>query len=206
MGLRVLGGGLLAIFAFAGGSAWTVSSAQSQSDGRQWDLGRGFTAVATTENRVRGGMTARRTLEIRHDGELLRRFTSNDEGLGVQVGAVRFRGVRELLALDYQDGTGACGTYRLYGGPRLREIWVRSACADTRVARLRGDVLIVWSAVLRTKTRASGGSPHCCWRVWRHRAMQWNGREMRVVRSGFGSAPAPSYRERLLPGALPPAP
>jgi hypothetical protein len=205
MGLLIGRRAFLVICAAAAGAACAVASPANESV-RRWDLGRGFTAVATTKDRAPGGDLARRALEIRHSGVLVRRFASQDEGLGVQVGDTPVAGVRELLVLDYQDGSGACGTYRMYGGPSLREVWVRAACADTRLARLHADALDVWSAVLTSKTHASGSSPHCCWRVWGHEVLRWNGRKMRVVRRELGSAPAPSYQERLLPGALPPAP
>jgi hypothetical protein len=204
MGLQgcVRRGSLLVV----GGVLIGVAVADARSPVRRWDLGRGFTAIVTTSHRVPNGFRARRTLEIKRDGVVVRRFSSVNDGLGVQVSSVPVGGVRELLMLDYQDGTGACGTYRLYAGPALRVAWGRGACADTAVARLNGDALIVWSAVLDTKTPWSGSSPHCCWRVWRRTELRWNGRSMRRDRMSLGPAPPPKYRDRLLPGALPPAP
>jgi hypothetical protein len=177
--------------------------AVTQLSGRSWDLGRGFRAVASEGRRVAGGPIARRTLEIRRGGELLQQFRSTDAGLGVQVADVTGDGIRDVLALDYQDGSGGCGIYRLYGGPRFRELWVRFECADIGVVRLQARALVLWAAVLSSKTRASGGSPHCCWRTWRRTQWRWRGGHLQRARSWLGPPPPPSYQVRLLPGTFP---
>jgi hypothetical protein len=184
--------------------ALAVLLAVGHVSGRSWDLGRGFGAVAFEGQRVAGGPIARRTLEIRRGRRLLQRFSSTDEGLGIQVADITGDGVRDVLALNYGDGSGACGVYRLYGGPRLRELWIRFECADSGVVRLQARALVLWAAVLSSKTRASGGSPHCCWRIWRRTEWRWQGGHLRRWRTWLGPPPPPGYQVRLLPGTFPP--
>jgi hypothetical protein len=171
--------------------------------GARWDLGHGFTAVVLEKERVVGGFTARRSVEIRRRGRLLQRFSSRDEGLGVQVADLTGDGVRDVLTLDYQGGTGVCGTYRLYGGRRFRELWVRAECADIGIVKLAGGALVLWNAVLASKTRDSNGSPHCCWRTWRRTVWRWDGGRLRVGQSSLAPPPSASYRGRVLPGTFP---
>jgi hypothetical protein len=169
---------------------------------RELPLGHGFTAVAFTRNRVPGGAVAIRTLEIRRGGKLLKRFRSRyDEGLGIQAVDITGDGVHDLLVLNYRDGSGACGTYRLYAGPEFRELWVRSECADTGVVRIVHGDLIAWTAVLTSKTASSGTYPHCCWRIWRKTSWRWAEGRLRIAATRLTQPPT-SWQERLLPGAL----
>ncbi|HEY3922665.1 MAG TPA: hypothetical protein VGL76_11215 [Gaiellaceae bacterium] len=169
---------------------------------REWRLGGGFTAVAFTRDEFAGGFVATRTLEIRRSGKALVRFSSRDEGLGVQAADVTGDGVRDLLVLNYQDGSAACGGYRLYGGPDFHELWVRHECADTGVVRILHGDLIAWTAVLSSKTAASGTYPHCCWRSWRQTTWQWQDGRLRATSNKPAHQPLPSYQDRLLPGTL----
>ena len=169
---------------------------------RLWHLGHDFDAVAFEHDRAPGGFTARRTLEIRRRGRLVLRFRAVDEGLGVQVADVTRDGTRDVLVLSYQDGTGACGSYRLYAGPQFREVWIRSMCADTGIARLSHGTLIASTAILSSKTRASGGSPHCCWARWRRTTWVWTNGRLRRRASAVAPAPPARYTSRLLPGTF----
>jgi hypothetical protein len=181
-----------------------VAAGPSGGLGMNWDLGSGFTAVASAKNHIAGEVRVRRTLEIRRHGLLLRRLSSTNEGLGVQVADITGDGVRDVLTFDYQGGTGVCGTYRLYGGLRFRELWVRAACADSGFVKLANRTLVLSKAVLASKTRASNGSPHCCWRTWRRTTWRWDGNRLRLARSWLGPPPPPSYQERVLPGTFSP--
>jgi hypothetical protein len=184
--------------------AVAVAAGSSSELDVRWGLGSGFIAVASAEHHLAGDVRVRRTLEIRRHGVLLRRLGSTGDGLGVQVADITGDGVRDVLAFDYQGGTGVCGTYRLYGGPRFRELWVRAECADSGFVKLANRTLVLSKAVLASKTSVSNGSPHCCWRTWRRTAWRWDGGRLRQARSWLGSPPRPGYQERVLPGTFSP--
>lgn len=167
---------------------------------RHWQLGGGFSAVAFTGRRFPGGEVAIRTLEILHDRTVVARFRSRDEGLGVQAADITGDGIRSLLVLNYQDGSGGCGTYRLYGGPSVHEAWVRRECADTGIVRILHGNLVAWTAVPSSKTPASGNYQHCCWRHWRQTSWQWQNGRLEATSTKPAPAPPESYQVRLLPG------
>jgi hypothetical protein len=39
--------------------------------------------------------------------------------------------VKDVLVLDYWDGSGACGEYSFFASPGLSRIWRNQECADT---------------------------------------------------------------------------
>jgi hypothetical protein len=177
-----------------------VVSPGSSQEIRRWNLGSGFVATIYAPQRDPGDPEARRTLVIQKQGHTIRRFSRQDEGLGAQVGEATGDQIKDVLVLDYYDGSGGCGEYRLFGGPQLAMIWRRFDCADTGIARLWRGALTTWVAVGSSKTAASKGGIHCCWSVWRR--TQWRWHSGRLVRgsSVLGPPPSASWRVRLLPG------
>src|SRR5438034_11202936 len=97
-----------------------LASATSQGV-RRWTLGGGCTARVYVPQLESGSRQAQRMLIIRKGGKAVRRFVRQDEGLGVQVADVTGDGVKDVLVLDYQGGSGGCGIYRLFGGPGFDE-------------------------------------------------------------------------------------
>jgi hypothetical protein len=168
-----------------------------------WQLGRGFTATVYASARVPGSSIAERTLLIQRRGRTWRRFSRQDEGLGVEVGDISGDGVKDVLVLDFQGGSGACGVYRLFGGPWFGELWRRSDCADTGIVRLAGGALVAWRAVLSSQTSATRGQIHCCWAAWRRTEWRWRAGKLVRVRSSIGRPPPARWRKTLLPDTYP---
>jgi hypothetical protein len=115
----------------------------------------------------------------------------------VQVEDVTGDGVKDVLTLDYQDGSAGCGTYRLFGGSRFRELWVKYFCGDWGAARLVDGALVEWRAVDASKTKASRDYIHCCWAVWTRATLRWRDGTMRITSSN-GPPPPGRWRERPL--------
>jgi hypothetical protein len=168
-----------------------------------WQLGRGFSATIDVSMRMPGGPFARRTLVVRRRGRALIRFSRDDAGMGRQFADITGDGVKDVLVLDYGDGSGGCGIYRLYGGARFHELWVRLACADVAITRLLGGALVAWKAVYSSQTAATRGQIHCCWSIWRRTEWRWRGGRLVRVRSSLGAPPPLRWRDRLLPGTYP---
>jgi len=134
---------------------------------------------------------------------MVRRFSREDEGLGVQVADVTGDGIKDVLVLDYWDGSGACGKYWLFAGPRFGAAWHRQDCADTGIARLLRGELVTWRAVASSQTAATRGGIHCCWSIWRRTRWQWHAGKIVRGRSTLGPPPPASWLVRLLPGTFP---
>jgi hypothetical protein len=167
---------------------------------RTWKLGSGFAASIYAAQLDPGSTIARRTLVIQRRGVIVQRFSREDEGLGAQVAEVTGDQIRDVLVLDYWGGSGGCGEYRLFAGPRLAKVWSRSDCADVGIARIWRGRLVIWVAVASSQTTASKGGIHCCWSVWRRTVWQWRSGELVRGRSVLGPPPPASWRVRLLPG------
>lgn len=180
-----------------------LTSFASSQEVRRWTLGGGFTAAAYAPQRVPTFPAAKRTLFIQRRGRLVRRFSRENEGLGVQVAEVTGDRVKDVLVLDYWDGSGACGEYTLLAGPRLEAVWRRRDCADVGIARLSRGALVTWRAVASSKTRASGRGIHCCWSIWRRTRWEWRADRLVRGRSSLGPSPSAAWRVNLLPGTFP---
>jgi hypothetical protein len=167
---------------------------------RRWKLGGGFVATIYAPQADPGSPVAQRTLVIEKQGRTIRRFSRDHEGLGAQVAEVTGDQIKDVLVLDYWDGSGACGEYRLFGGPQLAMVWRRYECADTGIARLWRGSLTTWVAVASSKTAASRGGIHCCWSVWRRTMWQWHSGKLVRGTSVLGPPPRTSWLVRLLPG------
>jgi hypothetical protein len=166
-----------------------------------WNLGRGYKVVVYETGRFPGSTYAHRTLTIRHRGRVVRSSRYLDEGLGVLTQDITGDGVRDVLALDYQDGSGGCGTYHVYGGPHFGKLWTHTACIDTGFARMLDHALVTWFAVPSSKTRDSRSSVHCCWRLWRRSEWRWQNGGLRLASRSVGGLP--HLRPLLPPGSIP---
>jgi hypothetical protein len=164
-----------------------------------WNLGHGYSAAVSVRGAEDAGM--RRVLAVSHGGAVVRRFSRADEGLGVQVADVSGDGVKDVLVLDYWDGSGACGEYSFFASPSFARVWHMQQCADIAITRLVGSALVTWTVVGSSKTKASGTYIHCCWTKWRR--TEWRVRHGRLVRARFvvGPPPPERWRVHLLPGA-----
>jgi hypothetical protein len=160
-------------------------------------LGHGYTATVRVVHVV-SGSDAYRTLVIRHGATTVLRFEDRDTALKLQAVDISGDGVKDVLALDYTDGSGGCGSYRLYGGSPFRELWVREMCADTGMARIDGGALVAWTAVDSSKDPASHDAIHCCWTVWRRTEWRWRDDRLARARTTTGPAPPDAWRERPL--------
>lgn len=169
---------------------------------RSWDLGKGFTATVLKPPREPGNPSARRSLVVKSGTHVVRRFVRRNEGLGVQVADISGDGVKDILVLDYWDGSGACGEYRLFVGPRFRSVWRKQDCADTGIARFLSGFLVTWTVVGSSKTQASRGDIHCCWSRWRRTAWTFRSGHVVRVRSSVGPPPPERWRIALLPGTF----
>lgn len=153
------------------------------------DLGRGYTAHVIVRDRLPGSAIATRTLILRRGATVLQRFTSQDDALPLTAVDVTGDGVRDVLAWNYTDGSGGCGSYRLYAGPRLRVEYVHRECLDTFVARLTPRGLITWRAIGSSK---SGENIHCCYSRWSKTTLRWiGGRLTTVARSVVSNTSVP---------------
>jgi hypothetical protein len=137
------------------------------------DLGRGYTAQVVARDRWEGSTIATRTLTLRHGRVVLRRFTYQDDALRLRAMDITGDGIRDVLAWNYTDGSGGCGSYRLYAGPRLREVYVHWDCLDTFAARLTPHGLVTWRAISKSKDPKSGTYIHCCWLRWLRTTREW---------------------------------
>jgi hypothetical protein len=199
VGLRLELATLVFLAALAPGASATAAQ-----EHQSWRLGGGFTATVYVGATNPGSTSdAQRTLKIHRRGRTIRRFNRRGEGLGIQMVDITRDAVKDVLVLDYQGGSGACGIYRLFGGSGFGELWVRPACADWAIVRLSGRALIAWTALNSSKTAASKGNIHCCWTKWRR--TEWRWRRGKLARSGstLGSPPPSQWRQRLLPGTFP---
>ena len=168
-------------------------------------LGNAFAAVVY-EQPIVGRPFSSRTLEIRRHGVRVQRFRAVSDALGLLAADITGDGIRDVLSLKYVDGSGGCGTYRLYGGPRLKELWVQQACADDKFVTLEHGALVSWTAVPSSQTRATRGAIHCCWRIWRRTVWRWTGTEIEVRSRTVGPAPHWNHPHvRLFPPLPPPA-
>ena len=143
----------------------TALPAHAHVDGR-WQLGGGYAAIV-----FRQGDNLR-TFEIRRNGTVVAHIRRIDDAMRVVTRDVTGDGIRDVLVENYVGGSGGCGTWRLYGGPALRELWVQSGCADFKRVLLARDGLHAWRGVDSAKT---GTSPHCCWHLWRETTWRWSG-------------------------------
>ena len=192
----------LAVLVAAG--AYVPASAATCPTATTWPLGRGFTATRYVGAAYPGSTIARRTLVIRERGRVLRRFSRQDDGLGMQFTDITADRVKDILVLDYWDGSGGCGAYTLFGGSRFKVLWRRATwCADTEIARFVGSALVTWSAVLSSQTAATRGGIHCCWATWRRTEWRWRRGRLLRARSTLGPPPPLRWRVRLLPGTYP---
>jgi hypothetical protein len=198
VGVRLRFAVVVAAGTFVSASAATCEKATA------WPLGRGFTATMYVGTPYPGSTIAWRTLVIRERGRILRRFSHQNNGLGIQFTDITGDGVNEILVLDYWGGSGGCGAYTLFGGSRFSALWRRGTwCADDQIARFVGSALVTWSAVLSSQTPATRGSIHCCYATWRR--TEWRWRAGRLTRAGSTLGPPPQLRWRvgLLPGTHP---
>ena len=166
--------------------------AHAHVDGR-WQLGHGYSAVVYEQGRIPGSTEAHRSFEILHDGRVVIRLRRFDDQMRVTPRDFTGHGVKEVLVLDYTDGSGGCGTWRLYGGRRLRELWVQWGCADWKRVRLEADGLHAWDAIGTSKTKASGTYIHCCWSRWRETRWGWSGTFVRTRVTVVTNPPQPQY-------------
>jgi hypothetical protein len=156
-------------------------------------LGSGFTAVVYEQHPRTASPWAARTLELRRGGELLRRFRAQNEALPFLATDITEDGVRDVLAFNSRGGSGGWGTYRLYAGPGLREVWIHNTSIDIGLATLSRGALISWSAVPSSKT--SKDQVHCCWTRWRRDERRWRGGRLTLARRETG--PPPKVRRPL---------
>jgi hypothetical protein len=145
------------------------------------DLGRGYTAQVVARDRFEGSTIALRTLTLRRGANVVQRFRFQDEALRVTAIDITGDGVRDVLAWNYTGGSGGCGSYRLYAGPRLREEYLRRDCLDTFAARLTPHGLITWRAIGSSRDPRSGLSIHCCWLRWLRTTRSWVHGRLRVA-------------------------
>jgi hypothetical protein len=138
--------GFYVVTAIVAAIAPLTSSASSQ-EIRRWALGGGFTAAVYAPQRAPNFPAVKRTLLIQKRGQLVGRFSRENEGLGVQVAEMTGDGVKDVLVLDYWGGSGACGRYTLFAGPRLEAVWRQQDCADWGISRLTRGALVTWRAV-----------------------------------------------------------
>jgi hypothetical protein len=156
------------------------------------DLGRGYTAQVSARDRWEGSTMATRTLTLRHGRVVLQRFTYVDAALRLTALDVTGDGVRDVLAWNYTDGSGGCGSYRLYAGRRLREVYVHRDCLDNFVARLTPHGLVSWRAIAGSKDPKSGTYIHCCWLRWLETTRGWvRGRLTIVARTVVANTRVP---------------
>jgi hypothetical protein len=181
-----------------------LTSSASTKQTRRWSLGGGFTATVYAPERGPYFPAVKRTLLIQRGGHVVRRFSRENEGLGVQVAEVTGDQVKDVLVLDYWDGSAACGEYTLFAGPRLEAVWHRRDCADWGITRLSHGALITWRAVWSSQTKATRGGIHCCWSIWRRTRWQWRAGRLVRGRSTLGPPPPSAWRVNLLPGTSPP--
>jgi hypothetical protein len=121
----------------------------------------------------------------------------------VQVADVTGDGVKDVLVLDYWDGSGACGEYSFFASTGFSRIWRNQECADTGIARLFQGALVTWTAVGSSKTTASGAGIHCCWSKWRRTEWRLDRGRLVRTRSSIGRPPPARWRVDLLPGTNP---
>jgi hypothetical protein len=133
-------------------------------------LGHGYTAQTTARDRFAGSTIATRTLILRRAATVLQRFTAQDVALRLTLADITRDGVRDVLAWNYTDGSGCCGSFRFYAGPLLRDDYVRRDCLDTFTARLTPDGLLTWRAIGSSK---SGENIHCCYSRWLKTTRRW---------------------------------
>jgi hypothetical protein len=152
-------------------------------------LGHGYTAQVIARDRLAGSTIATRTLILRRGATVLQRFTSQDNALRLTLADVTGDEVRDVLAWNYTDGSGGCGSFRFYAGPRLREEYVHGDCLDTFTARLTSRGLLTWRAIGSSK---SGENIHCCYSRWLETTRQWvHGRLKIVTRSVVSNTSLP---------------
>jgi hypothetical protein len=144
-------------------------------------LGHGYSAQVVARDRLEGSTIAIRTLTLRRGGTVLQRFTFQDDALPLAAIDITGDGVRDVLAWNYTDGSGGCGSYRLYAGRRLREVYVRRDCLDTFTARLTREGLITWRAIGSSKMSQS---IHCCYLRWLRTTRRWVHGHLAIVSRG----------------------
>lgn len=159
-------------------------------DGR-WALGHGYEALRymrVPHPPERGG--DRWTFEVVRGDSLVRRWRVVNQAMRVTIQDVTGDGVRDALVVDYIGGSGGCGDYRLYAGPRFRPLWrLRTVCEDTTRVHLRPRGIADWTAI---DSSHYGSSIHCCWRRWTHREWRWEHGRLRLVRKTVTIHPPPS--------------
>jgi hypothetical protein len=144
------------------------------------NLGHGYTAT------VHRGAQARsygypQTLELFRGRVVLRHYFGYGEDIYVHAVDITGDGVRDVLAENYKDGSGGCGTFRLYAGARLREVYVREGCGDTFSAVLTAAGLTTWRAVYSSKDPKTDGYIHCCWLRWLRTTRSWVHGRLRIT-------------------------
>jgi hypothetical protein len=155
----------------------------------QWSLGHGYSARVYEQHRVGGSTYAHRSFEVLRDGRVVRRWRAENESMRVRVRDVTGDGIRDILAIDYIGGSAACETYRLYGGPQLRWVWLlRNVCEDTTRVRLRPRGIDAWTAIDSSHYTSS---IHCCWGRWSHVQRRWEHGRLRAVRRTVTTHPPP---------------
>jgi hypothetical protein len=144
----------------------------------RWQLGHGYTAVVY---QLRDRLSTNR-FEIVRKGRVIRSWhPDGTQGFSVLTADITGDGVKDTLFYSDIGGSGGCGEYRLYGGPGVRKLWGFSGCADSAGVALGATGLDTWHAVFGSKTKASSGSTHCCWRRWVHREWRWKDGRLQVV-------------------------
>jgi len=153
-----------------------------------WTLGHGYEArryYRIPHPPERGG--DRWTFEIVRDGRLVQRWHVVNQNMLIELKDVTGDGIRDVLVLNYIDGSGGCGGYRFYAGPRLRPLWrLRNECEDTTRVRLRPHGIDSWNAV---ESSHYTSSIHCCYHRWTHREWRWKEGRLRLARRTITTHP-----------------
>ena len=169
---------VLAVAVVATATPGTSAAGPQLAAAQTTQLGHGYTAQVIARDRLAGSTIATRTLILRRGATVLQRFTRQDEALGLTLVDITGDGVRDVLAWNYTDGSGGCGTFRFYAGPRLREEYVHNDCLDTFTARLTRRGLITWRAIASSK---SSESIHCCYSRWVKTTRRWADGHLEIV-------------------------
>jgi hypothetical protein len=121
------------------------------------------------------------TLELLRGRVVLQRFFGYGEDLYLHTADMTGDGVRDVLAENYRDGSGGCGTFRFYAGARLREAYVRRDCGDTFSAVLAPTGLTTWRAIASSKDPKTDDYIHCCWLRWLRTTRNWVDGRLRIT-------------------------
>ena len=180
---------LLAVAVVAAVAPGTSVARQHVATAHAEQLGHGYTAQITARDRFAGSTIATRTLILRRGTTVLQRFTAQDNALRLTLVDITGDEVRDVLAWNYTDGSGGCGSFRFYAGRRLREEYVHADCLDTFRARLTPGGLLTWRALASSK---SGENIHCCYSRWLNTTRRWaHGRLEVIARSVVSNATVP---------------